>query len=77
MWCECCGEAHDRWDMEMVEPEPVVFEINQLDPTVTFNFACPQCVTELVLTPMQTPEAHRFRSRNMKLRDVVAPVPVH
>lgn len=83
MVCECCGEKIHRWDMEIVEPEDCVFEANQLmkdfgnPEMVEYNFACPACVTELCLIPLQTDRAKLFRDRNEKLRKVLAPTPIH
>lgn len=73
MWCECCEQKVKRWDIEMVEPDPILFAVNQLDPTIQFNFACPTCVTELPLVPMQTEQAKEFRARNQAWRDAVQP----
>lgn len=81
LWCECCGEKIHRWDIDMVEPESCVFEVNKelqdRGELVEFNFACPVCVTELALVPLQTDRAKLFRDRNQKLREVLAPTPVH
>jgi hypothetical protein len=78
MWCECCGELFVRWDIEMVEPEDCVFEINEIykakgKDLAEFNFACPQCVTELSLTPLQTVDAKRWRKNNVEIRELMAP----
>lgn len=82
MFCECCEKKYDRWVIEMVEPEDVVFEVNALlkDHTgegPTFNFACPHCVTELALIPLQTDRAKKFRRINEKLRKVYSPTTIH
>lgn len=82
MFCECCESKFKRWEIDMVEPEDCVFEVNQLmkdmgKELVDFNFACPQCVTELVLTPLQTDKAKTFREKNEKLRKVLEPTTIH
>ncbi len=81
LWCECCGEQFDRWLIDMVEPENCVFEINgvldDLGEAVEFNFACPECVTELALVPVKNDRANLFRERNEKLRIALAPTSVH
>lgn len=77
MWCECCEKPFKRWDIDMVVPEPVVFDVTKLlmdrGETVEFNFACPQCVTELCLEPLQTEQAKKFRRSNQKLREQLEP----
>lgn len=82
MFCECCEKKFPRWDIEMVEPEDSVFEVNQLlikhgKEPAEFNFACPQCVTELVLQPVQNEKARKFRRVNEKLRRELEPQLVH
>ena len=70
--CECCGEKIKRWDMDMVQPSE-----DALLPSDDFNFACPVCVTERELIPLQTSDAKRFRMRNQTLREVLDETPVH
>jgi len=70
--CECCGEKIKRWDMDMVQPAE-----DSLLPSDDFNFACPVCVTERGLIPLQTSEAKKFRMRNQTLREVLDETPVH
>lgn len=72
LWCECCGEKADRWDMDMVQPSHDFILASE-----DFNFACPVCVTERRLIPLQTEQAVKFRTRNEKLREVLAPAPIH
>lgn len=77
MFCECCEKPFKRWDLDMVEPEDSVFDVNKLlkdrGEIVESNFACPECVTELVLQPLQTEEAKKFRRINEGLRQELEP----
>jgi hypothetical protein len=81
MFCECCENKFKRWDIDIVEPEDVVFEINKVlkdrGHSVEFNFACPECVTDLALEPVQSEHAKKFRERNEKLRKELAPQIIH
>lgn len=72
LWCECCGEKWDRWDIDLVEPTD-----DFLLPSDDFNFACPVCIANHSFIPKQTEHAKEFRSRNERLRNVIAPVVVH
>lgn len=69
LWCECCGEKWYRWDIDLVVPTD-----DFLLPSDDFNFACPICIVNHSLIPLQTERANRFRSRNEKLRSVIAPM---
>lgn len=73
MFCESCMGEFPRWDIDIVEPEPIVFEIDRLDPTIELNFACPECVTLYALQPLQTEKAQTFREKNEKLRQALEP----
>lgn len=72
MWCECCEGKFDRWDIDMVQPTED-FWLNDGE----FSFACPKCVTEKNLLPLQTKDAQNFRYRNEILRREFSPIPCH
>lgn len=71
MFCEACGEAYPRWDMYMVIPNRDMLRDGG------FGFACPECVEERGLFPLQTEEAMKFRRVNEKLREELSPVPIN
>lgn len=72
MWCECCEKPFKRWYIDIVEPEDIACEVNVLirekGEQVESNFCCAQCCTELVLKPLQTEAAKKFRRVNEQLR---------